>query len=358
MNNFDKHVKIFNSFVDNINENEKVAIIAHAKCNDGMVSSIFLNEILRSKYPSLHKPLLLFRDYDLSLFDNLSGILKKDGVNKVFILDICINNEIAVQFEQFCNDFDVCYVDHHPSNASLPFVKNLIKTETPDCTSLMIYKFGEKYLNKKSFNELLCAAMVSEFSYVKKENLAILQKFYPDFTVEKISLSKPFALSSSIGSAAIYYKNDTALAYELLSNFRFSEIDSIHKEVSEEVEKHLKAFEKTESYFDKKLFFYRFESHLSIGSRLSTILSVKYPNAVIIVFSASDSNPSLIKVSSRCQIEPLPYSMSDLLKAGTKGFENATTGGHVRASGGSFLKKDLEVFKKQVIRFVEEKIRL
>ena len=102
--------------------------------------------------------------------------------------------------------------------------------------------------------------------------------------------------------------------------------------------------------------FYEVSSTLSIDSIISTILSTKNKSKIIIIYSVSDSNPNLIKVSARCQIEKLPCSMSDLLKIGISGLHNASAGGHPRASGGAFLKKDLEIFKKQVVSYINSHV--
>ncbi len=355
MDTFDNQKNNFFSFLDKFDENELIGIVAHAKCNDGMISSIFLNEILKNKFPKMKKPITLFKDYKLNLFEDLTNYFRKENVTKVFILDISINSETFKGLENFSKDFDICYIDHHPSDSEVKFLKYIVKTESADCTSLNLYKLGQPFLNKPYFNELLCAVLISEFSYVKIDNLKVLQQFYPKINLKNINLSEPFKLSNSIGSVVIYYKDDTSKAYELILNRATSKINEIDSLVSAEVEEHLKKFKEINSHSKEKILFYEFNSKFSIGSRISTILSTKNKSKIIIIYSLSDSNPYLIKVSARCQIEKLPFSMSNLLKAGITNLNGATVGGHPRASGGSFLKKDLEIFKKQVISYVKSR---
>jgi len=38
------------------------------------------------------------------------------------------------------------------------------------------------------------------------------------------------------------------------------------------------------------------------------------------------------------------------LKKGIQGLENAVAGGHAKASGASFMKKDLDTFKKNILK--------
>ncbi|MSS74422.1 hypothetical protein EXS72_02160 [Candidatus Pacearchaeota archaeon] len=363
MNNFDNQQELFFDFIKNINSNEQIGIITHAKCNDGMISAILLNGILKNKIPSLLKPKLFFRNYGETIFEGLTKILKSENIKKVFVLDLGITRETVSQFKQFCDDFEVFYIDHHPSDESLLFVKNIIKTESADCTALTIYRLGENILNEKNYCELVCAAAVSEFSYQKIDNLKFLQKYYPSLNVENIKLSRPFEMADALGSVNLYYRDNPPKAYELVSNLQFLEIEKIHNLVSAEIEKHLENFKDTESYFENQkidepqLFFYECNSIFSINSKLSTILSTKFTNSIIIILSNSDSDSSLKTVSARSQIEPLPFSMSDLLKAGIAGLEKSVAGGHVRASGGSFLRKDLEIFKEQIKEFVRLRIK-
>ena len=48
--------------------------------------------------------------------------------------------------------------------------------------------------------------------------------------------------------------------------------------------------------------------------------------------------------------------MNELCNAGIIGLESSMAGGHAPASGASFMKKDLEQFKKNIIEFVGNKL--
>ncbi len=97
-------------------------------------------------------------------------------------------------------------------------------------------------------------------------------------------------------------------------------------------------------------------SRFAIGSRLSTILSMKYKPSTIVLFSEHE-NPDFIKISSRNNSDPPPYSMNDMIRFSIKELEESTGGGHVAASGAVILRKDLETFKKRVLEFVGDKIK-
>jgi len=58
-------------------------------------------------------------------------------------------------------------------------------------------------------------------------------------------------------------------------------------------------------------------------------------------------NSSFLKISARNQKGK--RDMNKLLGESVKGLEEATGGGHPKAAGGTFLKKDLEKFKQNIL---------
>ena len=101
MQDFEKHKSNFFSFINRIQPQEKIAIIAHANCIDGMTSVVFLIEIVKKKYPSLPDPSIYFLPYKAGTLDNLEAPLKKNGITKVCILDLNADWNIPIEFEKF-----------------------------------------------------------------------------------------------------------------------------------------------------------------------------------------------------------------------------------------------------------------
>ena len=56
----------------------------------------------------------------------------------------------------------------------------------------------------------------------------------------------------------------------------------------------------------------------------------------------------MIKISARNQSGKI--DLDKFLKKGIQGLENAVAGGHAKASGASFMKKDLDTFKKNILK--------
>ena len=356
MESFEIQKSNFFSFINRIAPKEKIAIIAHANCIDGMASAIFMVELLKKKYPSLPSPLIHFLHYRAGTLDSLEGPFKKEGINKVCILDLNVDYNILEEFEKFRSSFDVLFVDHHPLNPKLRLSDQVIKTHKDDCTALVLYRFGEGLIDEKKGSWLACVAAVSEFSYKKEENVNFIQKYYPSFTVDAIEHSEILKVVNKMGSLVIYYAEDCLAAYEIILHDKREKIEEAHKKVSAEIERALKDFEQNaESVFDRKLYFYFLQSKYDIDSKLSTMLSLKYKGATIIVCSGVEKD--ILHVSSRNNGDNLAYPMHEMIRAGIKGLENALGGGHAAATGGSFLRKDLATFKEQVKEFVKTWIK-
>lgn len=355
MQDFEKHKVKFDAFLNRINENEKIGILSHGNCVDGMISTVFLVEILKKKFPEMISPFVAFIPYKLGILDEYERIFNREGINKVFVLDANVDINQLEETERFFDKFEVMFIDHHPLHNKLKLTEKIIKTPSNDCTSLVLYNLGKEYLEGNYWLELSCIAAISEFSYLDKKNLEFIQKHY-SFDPDNYQNLEIFQKVLKINSLVTYYAKDPNKAYNIILKEDYSEIDRADKEVSDDFNKCMKDFEdNAEKYLNDRLYIHFLNPKYSIGSRLSTALSVKHTNATIITLSDVHGT-NLIKISGRNNSKDLNYDLGDMIRAGIKGLENAIGGGHPRAVGGSFMRKDLETFKKNIIEFVRSKI--
>ncbi len=356
MQDFEIHKKKFDSFLDRINENERIGILSHANCVDGMISVIFLVEILKKRFPNISYN-IAFIPYKLGILDQYEGIFNREKINKVFILDANVDMNQLEETERFFDKFEVMFIDHHPTNSKLKITDKIIKTPSDDCTSLVMYNLGKEFLIDNYYKELACVAAISEFSFKNENNLKFIQKYY-DFNPEDYQDAKIFKKVLKLNSLITYYSNDSFRAYEIILKKDYLEIDKADKEISYDFDRCMRDFEENaQKYLNDKVFIHFLNPKYSIGSRLSTALSVKHTNATIITLSEIQGT-NLIKVSGRNNSKDLNYDLGDMIRAGIKGLDNAIGGGHPRAVGGSFMKKDLETFKKNIIEFVRKKLNV
>lgn len=355
MQDFEKHKHNFDKFLGKIDPTEKIGILSHSNCVDGMISAVFLMEILKKKFPNMSKPFVSFIPYGIGVLDRHTVILNKEGIKKVFILDANVDMNQFEETQRFFENFDVMFIDHHPLSPELKLNEKIIKTHSDDCTSLVLYNLGREFLKEDYWTELVCIAGISEFSYQNEENLRFIQSNY-DFDPKNYQTAEIFQKVLKFNSLVTYYSKDSFKAYNFILNKDYAEIDRVNKEISAEFDRCVDDFEKNaERHFDNKLCFYFFKSKFSIGSRLGTALSVKHKNSTIIIISEIEGT-NLFKVSTRNNSEDLVYPMNEMLRSAVKNLENGMGGGHDRASGGSFMAKDIDKFKQNIIEFVKHKL--
>ncbi len=356
MSDFLIHKEKFLRFLDNISEEDKhVGIVSHANCVDGLASAVFMAEILKKEKPFI-KIDISFITYTSGILDNLSEKFENLGIKKVFVLDVNADASLYEEFEKFRDEFEVCFIDHHPINPNFKIKEGDIKTPSYDCTALTLFRFGEDIIDYNEWSWLACVASISEFSYKNEDNLNFIQSYYPDFNLNNVEFCEIFKMVTKINSLVTYYSKNSLEAYEVLINRDFEKMDKISRGISLELDRCLNDFEKnSENYFDGHLLFYFFKSKFSLSSTLSTIMSVRHKGSTIIIISEIEKT-NMLKVSARNNGENLTYPMNEMLRAGINGLNNALAGGHNPASGGSFLAKDIGKFKEQILNFVKYKV--
>lgn len=337
--------KEFFNFVNSINSKDKVVILTHTDL-DGIASGVFLEKILASRKIKIE--FIKFIQYSSGLLKKIFKEIQSKEITKLFILDFNADTEEngLDDFELIRSSIDTFLIDHHPSSPNLKNKRNILKTKSTDCASLALYTIGKEYLKEKFYQELVCSAMITDFSFKDQDNLNFINNIYPDF--------KENSLNSFIGKRAdmlslalIYFKSKLIKPYRLIKKNKINELEKYSSEVQTEIARIINEFEtKKEYYKEKDIYFYYFESKFGISSYVSTELSIRYPTKTFII--ASNRDKDLFSLSARNQSGD--QDMAVLLRKGIKDLSNATAGGHFKASGGSILKKDLNKFKENLLK--------
>jgi single-stranded DNA-specific DHH superfamily exonuclease len=335
----------FWNFVNSINkEKDKIAIRTHTDL-DGIASALFLELILETK--GFRVALIEFGNYDSGMFEKFEEKISGKGITKVFFSDCAGDLADLEGFDNFRKNFDSFLIDHHPINPDLKNKKNILKTGTTDCSSLVVYNFLDKDLKEK-WKWLVCAAIISDFSFKKKENFEFVKKNDSELLYEEPFSSKFGKVANLINNALIYFEEDKKKVYDLIKQDKILELNKYGKEVEEEIQKYVKNYKNlAEFYPERKLYFYFLESKYKIGSTVSTIISSKNPDSIFIVVSNSPNEKNMLNLSARNQ--SCREDMNFLLKNSLNGLKNAGGGGHMPAAGGRIMKGDLEIFKKRIL---------
>ena len=333
----------FYNFLDSINNKDRVAIITHNDL-DGVASAVFLTKILKLKKIKLN--LIKFVQYSSTILKEIYNDLKSKKITKLFILDFNADTEEngLEDFELIRSEINTLLIDHHPSSPNLRNKKNIIKTKSTDCTTFTIFNIGKDYLTDEYDRQLVCSAMITDFSFKDINNLNFIKKYYPDFNENdlKSSVGKN---ADILSKALIYFKNNTIKPYRLILNNKTQELKKYSDIVEKEIKRVISEFPSKNEYYPKKeIYFYYFESKFGISSYISTELSLMEDKTFII---ATNREKGLLNLSARNQSGK--QDMAALLRKGIQNLDNSTAGGHKQASGGSINKKDLNKFKENLL---------
>lgn len=340
--------EIFLEFLDSINKNDKVAILTHNDL-DGIASAIFMEEILKNK--KINIKLIKFLNYKKGMLFNVISKLNSEKISKVFLLDLGIDVNDLDNFEMFRKKFDVFLIDHHPFNKDIKNTKNIIKTESGDCAAYIVYELGENLFKRKKWDWLVCAAIIADMAYRKKETLEFVKKIYPNVNEENIGNSEIGELSKTISSALICYKDNLKKVYDLIKKEDLKSLKNCRVIIDNELDKQIKNLKKEAEFYSKeKICFYMFKSKFNITSIISTLVSIEKPDFTFIIIQ--NKGDGTLGVSARNQNKTLDMNL--LMQNAIKGLKNAVGGGHVAAAGATFMKKDLEKFKENILEDLKQ----
>ncbi len=338
----------FFDFLDNLKKTDRIAVLSHTDL-DGIASAIILKEILKNK--KIKEKYLGFIDYGKGVFEKLIPKLKNKRINKILISDISIDSDYE-GYKKLKEKFKIFVVDHHPFENE--DIESMIKTKSEDCATFALFQLTKEYLSKEKtnldyLNELICATMISEFSYTKKENLEFIQNIYPKSKLDNISNSLPGMLSKKISSTIIYFKDKKKKVFSLVYKKDYKKFEKYYKIIDKQINDYVEKYPENNIILKKNINFYyiRPSPKFNITSIITTILSLKSPEETFICCSNNKEEPLFVKVNARCQSGNQDVNL--LMKKGIEGLEQASGGGHVKAAAARFLEKDLEKFKQNLI---------
>lgn len=332
--------KDFHDFVDGISKKDKVGIVTHTDV-DGLVSGIFLQKILESRDIKIN--FIEFLNYGAGVLKDLS---ERKEYDKLFFTDWNADN-----YEEDLNLLrekgEVFIVDHHPLNENLKNKEGIIKTESKYCSSHTLFDLAKNYFDTKSWEWLVCSAIIMDYTFNDDKVFEFLKSVYPEIEKEKIFESVPGLIGKKIDNALIYYKPNFRKVYDLVLKGDLNSLTEASVEVEEEIRKTEKKYLEEAEYFpDKKFYFGYLNPKFGMVSTVISKISHQNPDKIFIMV-ADSSSEDFVKLSSRAQSGKV--DLGKLLKKCVEGFEDASAGGHIQAAAATFPKKYLEEFKKRIL---------
>ncbi|PIN91177.1 hypothetical protein COU57_01655 [Candidatus Pacearchaeota archaeon CG10_big_fil_rev_8_21_14_0_10_32_14] len=346
--------KVFDDFIKNMKEEDEIALISHNDV-DGIISAFLLAEyLIKRKFNIKYKK---FVTYQKNFIGDMIPELKKYDITKVFITDLQVDSDDFDGFFRISKEFDTLLIDHHPlHNNKKEYSKlNVIKCSSTNSAGYIVYNLGIDTLREDYYEELMLASLISDYGFKDKNLMKLIQKKYGNVTKDNAFDCRGGVLAKKINSSLVYTGKNFDLIWKILSKRDLKKLEEAYDLIEDEIKKSVSYCEKYAKYYEKyKLYFIHYTPRYNYMSALTTIFSGNHKEDTFVMLSDVTNDQSKIKISSRNQSGNV--EMNKMLEASINGLDNAISGGHLNASGGVIMRKDLEKFKRQMLDYFEKNL--
>ncbi|MFA5142023.1 MAG: DHHA1 domain-containing protein [Candidatus Woesearchaeota archaeon] len=289
----------------------------------------------------------IFTDYgNKRLLADVLHRLGDEKIDTVVILDINIDNYDFEAFTEFRKRFRTLLIDHHPANPALQDTKDIIKTNTEDCASLLTFFLARGLINDmEGWSLLVCAAMISDHSFKRKENEEFIARLFPGISPENYRDSKPGKICGMVSAGLSLL--DAEKVYAMVIDRDIATLTEIAAKVQRDIERCVKLYKQVELFYPERNLHYGIINPLNsrIASFIANCISNETPNETFVIMCFEGD---FVRVSARNQSHN--ENMNELMKRGVAGLEDASGGGHKAASGACFRREDLNKFLDNILR--------
>jgi single-stranded DNA-specific DHH superfamily exonuclease len=328
--------KRFYDFIGKLGS-ERVALISHTDL-DGLVSAKVVNKVVDVNF-------MKFVGYH-ALDKNLVNELKNEKVKKVIFTDISVENILFLrEIEKFA---DVLIIDHHTFQHDLNSTNtSFINAQGYSSAYLCHYLFS-KIQKIEGLDWIVVCASISDWMLFKGIDwLSETYRKYGDRYVNDEAIlrkGKLWDLQYILSLVLIYFKDNLNMAYDFIPD----EIDKVPvlevyaKKVREEIENQSKLFNKQREIIGD-IYFWIINPKYDVREIVVNSLSRLEKDKVYIV---AQRRGRFYHISARRQDKKI--NLPEMLRSLTKGFQEATAGGHIPAAGCLVLSKDIDEFRERL----------
>ncbi len=319
-------------FLNQISEKDNIAIIHHDDA-DGFCSGILFQDHCQNKGAKISA-------FTYSHSKTKISKLPLYPFNKIIITDISSKGNFE-EIAQLKNK-QILYSDHHPK---APLPEETLTVLTSDKGYIPSSRTAYELVGGKKWLALI--GVLADAGDLYKENTPFIEKTLRklNLTLEEFKTRYSHIFSNTI----VHFAKTPEKTFQTLSKIStLEQIKSLEKysnEVEEEIQKFVKEY-KTKKETIGNINIYQFEPKFEIKGIVTSILGRTYPEEIIMIISNKTSNKNLMGISARHQAKNA--NLPKLLEETTKDLENSNSGGHLKASGGQIMAKDLEKFKQNL----------
>ncbi len=351
MKQFDDAVK----FLKNVKKDDGIIII-YNNDGDGICSCVLIMKYLESK--GCKSPLIISQPMPPE--DSLLRKIQTTVPSKIIFLDMAIDQEQGFM-KKLGNICDMLIVDHHQITRDMNGKRivhmnpRLKDPKIYQSTTYLAYRLTSDLMDMSESLWVASVGMISDYNLDDSQDVVKLVR-------EKYKIKNKNMYDSHFGRLADMIS--AAKATKMLSMDQLVELflaikDPYDLESVKNADRLIKAYQEVEhellrlrSEFEGKtekvgdIIFYRFASKYNLRSPVSTMLSEKHRNKIVLVY---EKVTSWIDVSGRNQEKN--YNLGVLLKQAAEGLK-ASAGGHEAAAGAKIAEKDWEKFRERLIELV------
>ncbi|MEM7825599.1 MAG: DHHA1 domain-containing protein [Candidatus Aenigmatarchaeota archaeon] len=337
------------SFIQTINHKDKILLIYH-KDLDGLTSAlIFLKYAKRNGIKILKRV--------PSSNEEIDEIIKKiKSFDKILIFDIDISymKKKLVKVNK-----EMLIIDHHPPRANLNTKKivyinpRLLNPKIYQPTSYITYKLVSKISNVKDEEWLAVLGTISDYGIEDCEDL--IRNWTKIKKKEEIQKTKIWKqVEELIGIISEFGFSKTLNLLEKVKSFDDFKKKKVVKKALKDYKKKKKIYEKIfwkniRKFKSSNLLISEMETkHREITSLISTKMSIKFPENVIVIFRKSGEKYAVnVRYNGSKEID-----LGKIMEKCAKGLNGG--GGHQSAAGATIKAKNKEIFEKRLIEEVKK----
>jgi len=288
--------------------------------------------------------------------DNLIRKIQTTVPTKIIFLDMAIDQD-QVLMKKIGGLCDILIIDHHQITKNMNG-RNIVhlnprldKQDIYQSTTYLAYKLIEILMDPAQWLWIASVGMIADYNLDDSQDVVGLIRKKYGITSSNLYESHFGRLADMISSAKATKKLSMEELADLFMNiedpFNLDGVKNSDKliEAYKDVENELVRIKSEfESRAEKKgdIVYYNFNSKYNLRSPVSTILSERYRNKIVVVY---EKVGSWIDVSVRNQTKR--YNVGMLLKKSAEGL-GASAGGHEAAAGAKVPEKNWKAFRENL----------
>jgi single-stranded DNA-specific DHH superfamily exonuclease len=348
-------MKMAADFLNGIKPTDEIVIIFNNDA-DGICACVLVEKFLEKT--GRKKPYIISQPMPMD--KNLIRRIQTSLPNKIIFLDLALDQQQGI-LKKLGGICDILIIDHHKVYKNLTG-KNIVhynprfeKKTAYQSTSYLVYKIISKIIDMSEFLWVAGIGMIADYNLEDSKDLVDdVKKKYKITDLNKSALSRWSAMiSASRATKAIGCEQFVNILGNVKDFTDFSDIKDVDKitEAYQKIENEtMSVLHDAEANNERvgKIIFYEIKSKHNLASAISTQLSEKYQDKLVVIYEKKESK---IKVSARNQSNKIDAGR--VLRLAVGGLK-ASGGGHEAAAGATIKPHDWDKFKENLIRIVNK----